>query len=966
MSKIRLLALGLLFCSLLTIVAPLRVFAADDPANDPAADETALTFCERLANEAAARQNAYDQESEGSQDEGGSPGTRIVARNFLVRTFSYNSLHHRLNCDPLIVGQIKDGKVTSVSVYKIAINLVNFGVLIVLIIIAFANILRIKLDTYAVKKAVPLLILGVVMANLSLPIIRTIVDLSGVITATFIKNVSTTGDTDSFISNLISTVYIGGMHSVGETITAFTSGNSWTGTLSFIGMSVGLFAFVTGAFGPFLLMIILLAVFLILVPAAMFLFLGILFVARILVLVLLTAVAPIAFASLGFEPLKGKVWGWWWQHFIKWTFMAPATFALLWLAIRFHQSLGGEPDLGTYILTMFLVIQATQVPLKMGGSIMAAWNKSLVQPLRDRFFGAAAGAQKLTQVAASRRLSQGTRIGIPFTRITARNPRTGKELQIPPLNVGQMYREFTATREAHQTKLEKGSEAARFGRLLGSAINNTTTGPSDFWSRVTQPQPDRPVSDEALKEQDDIVKETGVGEGGWEDIKDNADLVRRLDERIETAIQSGNTDRIIGAYLANAKLGRILTNDQQKKFVEALRKAGVGNTSIYETIYQRTMRIKQGFSVAAAHGRSDEAVRNEFVVKINAEVAGKKAEDRGEVLYKMAGHFAGLRNKDGRALSLDNQADVHEILNIAENDPTLFGYANALLTQVASLPKDQRDQLQASAGGVFKALNQAPGRFMAVNVTQHLPSTARHLSRATNQDPGRPLDPRYLQTGLSTPVTEANWGSKLEPERRALQTAYLHDDGPAKGVTVKRDLYGMARDQLEQAVRNIGADPGAVSSQIEHYARDITRLDQPNVPPEVANEAGIAEILRPLGKTSETGNVMSHLRTYDLYARSFQTVHEIAQREGLIGSDGAPAHTGAFGSAEERDEAEGLGGGGHSGFGSAEERDEAEGLGGGHGGPTFSSAEERDEVELGGDHSGTFASPEDRDAAEGL
>lgn len=375
------------------------------------------------------------------------------------------SLHYRLRCSPLITGLDEIGKST-VSAYNVAKNIVNFGVLIILLVIAFANILRIKLDTYAVKKAVPLLLFGVVMANLGLPIIRTIVDFSEVITATFIHQASEDGTKTGFVKELINAVYRGGVGAVGTAVNQLNSGGSgfWSAALALVGIAV---VSIT-ATGPFAVIIIVGGAFLIFLPSIMFLILGLMFVARIYFIVLLAAVSPIAFASLGFEPLRGKVWGWWWTHFIKWTFMVPISFGLFWLGIVFSRSVGNTMDLGTYVLVLFLIYQATQIPLKLGGTVMSAWNNGLVKPISGLINKPFTAAREYVSKAAPRDVSRF--LSSPPEWLARRLP--GKTL-----NYARYTKEALAQIEARNAQREASSNAVRGGKMAGQFINSFDTIP---------------------------------------------------------------------------------------------------------------------------------------------------------------------------------------------------------------------------------------------------------------------------------------------------------------------------------------------------------------------------------------------------------------------------------------------------------------------------------------------------------
>ncbi|TSC94423.1 MAG: Uncharacterized protein Athens101428_280, partial [Candidatus Berkelbacteria bacterium Athens1014_28] len=77
------------------------------------------------------------------------------------------------------------GAVTA-NIWQQVMNIVNSLVLAAFIFIAFMNILRIQLDSYAVKKILPTFIMAVILANFSFLIARILLDFSNVFTSYFL------------------------------------------------------------------------------------------------------------------------------------------------------------------------------------------------------------------------------------------------------------------------------------------------------------------------------------------------------------------------------------------------------------------------------------------------------------------------------------------------------------------------------------------------------------------------------------------------------------------------------------------------------------------------------------------------------------------------------------------------------------------------------------------------------------
>jgi hypothetical protein len=271
----------------------------------------------------------------------------------------YPSLGDRLQKDPAIVGQGGNP-----GVWRVMLNLVDIGLLLFLIFIAFANILRIDVNTYAIKKSLPMLLIGVLLANLSLLISRALVEFAEAIMRTFIQ--SSPGGTDAFVNNLVNAVYMGGF-------SALQTAGGEAGTLAAF---IGLVAFAGLAFGlgGGLIVLVFLAVILVFIPAIAFLILAFLLYIRTYVIVFLVCIAPAAFITLAIPPLQG-LFKRWWSEFTRWVFMGPVVFFFLWLAVKFYEAAGQKTNFGTYLIILLMVYLAIMTPFKMGGAVMAAWGK---------------------------------------------------------------------------------------------------------------------------------------------------------------------------------------------------------------------------------------------------------------------------------------------------------------------------------------------------------------------------------------------------------------------------------------------------------------------------------------------------------------------------------------------------------------------------------------------------------------
>lgn len=232
----------------------------------------------------------------------------------------------------------------AITTWKVVLGLANIGLVIILIFIAIVNILRIQYDTYAIKKMLPILIIGIILANFSLLIIRMFVDFANILTSLFTHN-CTPGE---FASNLISAANVGG----GSTQTAFAG----TG-----GMGLGT-----------LLLWFIFALFVMIA----FLILGFLFYIRYAVVLVCAIVAPLAFVAMAFPPTQG-FFKQWWGWLTKFIFMKPISFFLLYLAgeilIAGTKSQSGLTHITLWVVVAFLVYLSIIIPFKLGGAIMGAW-----------------------------------------------------------------------------------------------------------------------------------------------------------------------------------------------------------------------------------------------------------------------------------------------------------------------------------------------------------------------------------------------------------------------------------------------------------------------------------------------------------------------------------------------------------------------------------------------------------------
>ncbi len=231
------------------------------------------------------------------------------------------------------------------NAWQMSIYVVNILAVFFLIILAFANALRINIETYEIKKTLPNFIISIVLANLSFLFCKLLLDFSDLLVmgiqeiyksdiglAAQLMQVTTGIEFKPLIVDN-APVIIGGVKIALPTLHQNVNFiNSLIG-VSFIGGWILILA-VPGA-GPIIGIVVLLLEFLILIiPALILAFLALLSLARQIVIFILIALMPILIVLYFFPPTKQhgeKLIG----EFFQWVFLAPAIYFLLGLATLF-------------------------------------------------------------------------------------------------------------------------------------------------------------------------------------------------------------------------------------------------------------------------------------------------------------------------------------------------------------------------------------------------------------------------------------------------------------------------------------------------------------------------------------------------------------------------------------------------------------------------------------------------------
>lgn len=222
------------------------------------------------------------------------------------------------------------------TTWRLSMGLANVFVAIVLFFFAFVNVAHINYDAWQLKKILPKLIIGIILANFSMVICRMMADIATVLIHTFAQ------DPKAMMTGLLCSV-----------------------SLTAQGMPTD--AIIAVFTGPLLLFFILVLIII---------FIGILVMSLLMlirksVISILAISAPIAFIMMAFPPTESYFKKWWdWET--KWVFMGPVIIFLLFLAGKIGAEGCGSFDLNRTIAALALIYLACIVPFKLGGAVMGA------------------------------------------------------------------------------------------------------------------------------------------------------------------------------------------------------------------------------------------------------------------------------------------------------------------------------------------------------------------------------------------------------------------------------------------------------------------------------------------------------------------------------------------------------------------------------------------------------------------
>lgn len=225
--------------------------------------------------------------------------------------------------------------------HRFFLSFVNVGLVAVLILSSFATVLRLNIDSYTIKRVLPGLVTGFILANMSLYICQLILQFSESLYTT-LKTLGGGAGVGSVMLEHFQTAVVG--------IVAFFAVSFF---VSGPGVILGAIAAIAFISLPIIILFLLLFVFLV----------------RNFVIQFLVGVSPLAFLVIGL-PFAQSWFQRWWKQFTLWAFLKPLAFVFMVLgAVILETGVGGH--IFGFIVGVAVMIMAITVPFRAGGWINA-------------------------------------------------------------------------------------------------------------------------------------------------------------------------------------------------------------------------------------------------------------------------------------------------------------------------------------------------------------------------------------------------------------------------------------------------------------------------------------------------------------------------------------------------------------------------------------------------------------------
>ena len=270
---------------------------------------------------------------------------------FVIAFFLFHGQAEALDIEPVqSVLQGENGESIR-SAWKMFLSFANSILILVLLVVAFSNILHLQIDNYGVKKILPSLIIAILLANFSWFICIFLIDIANMVLRFILEfkagNIS--GDPNKLVTSISAT-------ELPEEVTDVDS--AYKKILTDGGF---FWQFV----GTQLIRI---------VGGVMITLLSYLMIVRNWVIYFLVALSPLGFIAMALPQTK-SVFQTWFKQFIQWVFMAVISAFWLWVGSVFVTSSFVSDGAG-FMKALFAIAcfyLALTTPFKLGGAIMQKW-----------------------------------------------------------------------------------------------------------------------------------------------------------------------------------------------------------------------------------------------------------------------------------------------------------------------------------------------------------------------------------------------------------------------------------------------------------------------------------------------------------------------------------------------------------------------------------------------------------------
>lgn len=275
---------------------------------------------------------------------------------FVIACFAVPSFSHAASAGDIVktpLSELLKDNAGLHDFWKNMMALVNSFVVIILIAVAFCEILNININTYGVKKILPALVFSVLAANFSWIMCRLFIDWANIAMSRFSDSSTAIIDPliasrESFTINVAATI---NSSQAGAKILGATSNTD----ISFFQAGMKTLFVWAGAIALYILTFLLLL--------------------RNTIIVALAVFSPIAFMAMVLPQTK-SAFNKWWTTFVQWTFMPTVSVFMLWMGSKIQTMIGTNTDpLIGFLISIGFIYGAVKVPFSMSGAASGIMNK---------------------------------------------------------------------------------------------------------------------------------------------------------------------------------------------------------------------------------------------------------------------------------------------------------------------------------------------------------------------------------------------------------------------------------------------------------------------------------------------------------------------------------------------------------------------------------------------------------------